>query len=288
MPAIAAIKNEREFYKDFYSLINVLKTVAIAQFHALERKMQTYEILTETLESFFGLLQLDRIDHPFANPSKNLPMGIVAITSDRGLLGGLNNRVMTAAFAHMQDAKNQLIIVGDQGKKFVHGMNLFYKGFTVGEDNERYLRALELRDYIISEVLSGRIGAVKVFYPFAESIQLHKILEIDLLPCTAWPRREKENLDEGLDDDVLLESFPGHIVEYLMYLLMAQRFFEILQFARLAEYAARTTHLEDSTGKIKDIDKKLQMQYFRARHEVIDQQMRELFSARVIYAEEDE
>ena len=38
----------------------------------------------------------------------------------------------------------------------------------------------------------------------------------------------------------------------------------------------------------KEIDKKLQLKYFRARHEVIDQQMRELFAARALYAEEDE
>ena len=75
---------------------------------------------------------------------------------------------------------------------------------------------------------------------------------------------------------------------YLVYLLMAQRLFEILQFARLAEYAARTTHLEESSDKIKEIDKKLQLKYFRARHEIIDQQMRELFTVRSLYSDEED
>ena len=80
---------------------------------------------------------------------------------------------------------------------------------------------------------------------------------------------------------------PGALAEYLIYLLFGQKLFEILQFSRLAEFAARTVHLEESSEKIKTIDDKLQLKYFRARHEVIDQQMRELFSARALYADQD-
>jgi len=110
---------------------------------------------------------------------------------------------------------------------------------------------------------------------------------MDLLPCTKWPRNSEKERDEVLGEEILLESYPSHLVEYLVYLLMGQKFFEILQFARLAEFAARTTHLEESSDKIKEIDKKLQLKYFRARHEVIDQQMRELFTARSLYAEQN-
>jgi len=286
MPSITTIKNEREFYKDFYGLINVLKTIAISQFHSLERKIQTYDELIKTVEKFLNIMDLESIEHPYTNPKENAPLGIVAITSDKGLLGGLNYKIMTAAFGYMQDPKNQLIIVGQQGQNYVHGMNVFFKGFLVGEDEQRYIRAMQLRDYIIEEVLSGRIGPLKVIYPIAESIQVQKVLELDLLPCTTWKSEDDIKWNEH-GEDILLESYPGDLVEYLVFLSMGQKFFEILQFARLAEFAARTVHLEESTEKVKEIDKKLELKYFRARHEVIDQQMRELFTARSLYAEQN-
>ncbi len=287
MPSISMIKNEREFYQDFHSLIGVLKAIAISQFHALERKIQTYEEFIAAVESFFDLLEVESIAHPFVHPAEDAPLGIIAITSDKGLLGGLNHRVMTVAYGYMENPKNQLVIVGQEGQKFVQGMNLFFKGFTSGEDEERYLRALEIRDHVIGQVIEGHMGPVKVIYPYASSIQVQKVMEMDLLPCTKWPREDDRKWNEVFGEDVLLESYPSHLVEYLVYLLMAQKLFEILQFARLAEYAARTTHLEESSDKIKDIDKKLQRKYFRARHEVIDQQMRELFAARALYAEQN-
>ncbi|HQP10523.1 MAG TPA: hypothetical protein PKV41_03995, partial [Candidatus Omnitrophota bacterium] len=79
MPSIASIKSEREFYRDFHGLVNVLKTVAISQFHALERKMQTYDEFTKAVESFFELLNVGSITHPFVRPPENAPMGIIAI-----------------------------------------------------------------------------------------------------------------------------------------------------------------------------------------------------------------
>ena len=284
MPSITTIKNEREFYKDFHSLISVLKTIAISQFHSLERKMQLYDEFVETVESFFSIMDVESIAHPFVNPKESAPMGIIAITSDSGLLGGLNHRVMTSAFSYMENSQNQLIVVGQQGQNYVQGTNVFFKGFLVGGDDQRYRRALELRDYVIDEVLMGRMGPVKVFYPFASSIQVQKVIELDILPCTKWPEKDGVKWDE-YGEDILLESHPADLAEYLIYLLLGQRFFEILQFARLAEFAARTVHLEDSTGKIKAIDEKLKLKYFRARHEVIDQQMRELFAARSLYAD---
>ena len=286
MPAITVVRNERLFYKDFYMLINVLKTVAISQFHSLERKIQTYEELVDTVERFFYLLDLNAVVHPFVRPPPDAPLGIVAVTSDRGLLGGLNHRVMTAAFGHMNDTRNQLTIVGQQGKNYVHGLDVAFKGFLSGDDDQRYHLALQIREHIIDEVLGRRMGAVKIIYPFATSMQVQKVMEVDLLPCTSWPRKDRGDWAGGLTEEILLESDPRNLVEYLVYLSMGQKIYEILQFSRLAEFAARTIHLEESSEKIKGIDKKLQLKYFRARHEIIDQQMRELFSARILYADE--
>jgi len=284
MPAIATIKKELEFYHNFSKLIDVLKSIAIAQYYALEKKIQTYEEYISTVEGFFSMLDLNTIVHPFVRPDEKKPLGIVAITSDRGLLGGLNNRVMNAAVSYMENSHNQLIIFGQQGQKLVHGLNIFFKGFTVGEDEERRMKALQLRDYIIEEVLSGRIGPVKLLYPFPESMQVQKIMEVDILPCTKWPEKDKTKWS-GDGEDILFESYPADLAEYLIHLLLGQKIFEILQFARLSEFAARTVHLENSIEKIKETLVKIQQQYFRARHEIIDQQMRELFASRLLYAE---
>ncbi|MCK4423952.1 MAG: F0F1 ATP synthase subunit gamma [Candidatus Omnitrophica bacterium] len=299
MPTIIEIKKEREFYQDFSSLVEALKSIAVLYFHTLQKKIITFEDIGKAIEGFFELLDLKTIAHPFALATEK-PLGVVAVTSDGGLLGGLNHKVMTAAVNYAQESSGNLIIVGQQGQNFAKNLNLPYKSFAGVADDKKYVQAQELRDYIIDEVLAQRLGAVKIIYPFARSIAHQEIIELDLLPCGGWAPEYAEQGKETEPDkdaraeevkgsmfsrfnsrDIILESPLGGIIEYLAYMWIGQRFFEIFQFARLAEYGARIVHLEESSQKIKEEEKKLKLQYFRARREVIDQQMRELFAARI-------
>ena len=81
-----------------------------------------------------------------------------------------------------------------------------------------------------------------------------------------------------------LESKPKDMVEYLARLWMIERLYEIFGLSRLAEFAARYIHLEESAQKMKDVDKKTRLEYFRVRHELVDRTMRELFAGRALYA----
>ncbi len=288
MPAIADIKRDREFYKNFGVLVEALKGIAISQFQALEKKIISFEDFMLILEGFFDFLDVMSVKHPFVD-NKDMPLGVVAITSDRGLLGGLNHRVMMGAISYLQDPKNRLIVIGLQGQKIAQGYKIPCKNFTGIDDEHRYEWAVEIRDYIVDEVFKRNIGPVKVIYPFAISMKIQQIGELSLLPPTAWKKKEGapeegKSPEKVIDMDLLLETDPGDLVEYLTTIWLGQKIFDILQLSRLAEFAARTIHLEESSQKIKDIDRKLQLKYFRARHEVIDQQMRELFTARSLYA----
>ena len=131
-----------------------------------------------------------------------------------------------------------------------------------------------------------------MIFSYASSISSQQILMWDLLPCTQWrkaclPMGEEETPSHGRavrnDLDMILESTKADIVEYVTYLWMGQKLFEIFQFSRLAEHAARVIHLEESSQKVKEIEKKLKLEYFHIHREIIDQQMRELFTARSLY-----
>lgn len=282
MPTIAEIKKDREFYRNFGSLIEVLKGIAVAHFHALEKRIVRFEEFMQILEGFFDFLDLAAIAHPFMDP-KDAPTGVVAVTSDAGLLGGLNHRVMMAAISYLKNAKNKLIVVGLQGQKIAQGYKIPCKTFTGIIDEKRYAWAMEIRDYIVDEALNRRIGPVKVIYPFAISVKIQQVGELNLLPASEW-KKEKEQKPAADGGDLMLETSPGDMLEYLINIWLGQKIFDVLQLSRLAEFAARTIHLEESSQRVKDIDRKLQLRYFRIRHEIIDQQMRELFTARSLFS----
>lgn len=279
MKTLAKIKEDLEFNKGLTALVETLKTIAVAQYRSLEKRIKLFEEFAPAVNGFFEHIDAERVDHPFLRPKKESQIAI-AITSDSGFLGALNVQVVDAALAELEKISGKLVVIGERGKIYVRGTGMPAAYFPGINDENRYEQAMQLRDYIIEKVLSDGFGYVKVIYPKPISFTVQRVEAVTLLPCSSDTGGFKQNFMA----DTIMESPPGKAIEYLMYLLLGHKFYEIFGLSRLAEFAARYIHMEESAQKIKDRDKKTQLEYFRVRHELVDRTMRELFAGRTIYA----
>jgi F0F1-type ATP synthase gamma subunit len=140
---------------------------------------------------------------------------------------------------------------------------------------------MELRDYVTDEVLKGKLGHIKVVYARPLSIIVQRVQTLNLLPCSEEVKGGSQSTSETVPD-IIMESTPEDLIEYLIYLWVGQKLVEVFGLSRLAEVAARFMHAEDSSQKIKEMNNQLRIEFVRARHEIVDQQMRELFAARIV------
>ena len=207
------------------------------------------------------------------------------VTSDSGLLGGLNMQVVSRALAELQNNPGELVVVGDRGKMYARESGLPFVAYPGINDEERLGQAFQLRDYLFRNALRGKFGLLKVVYPHPVSFTVQRVESVTFFPFLPefLAARQKDIDKDRVIQNVIFESKLGDIVEYLVYLWMGQRLYDIFGLSRLSEFAARYVHLEDSLRRLKEMDQKLKLQYFRVRHEIIDQSMRELFSARLLY-----
>lgn len=281
MKPLSTIKKDIEFNEGLSKLIETLKAIAVSQYRSLEKKLTTYQQFISTIEDFFRFIDVKNIAHPFFDPG-NKPQLIVAVTSDSGFLGGLNMQVVANAMAELKKIPGKLIIIGERGRMYVRGTGVDSINFPGIQDEERYGQAMQLRDYIIKELLSGTFGYLKVVFPRPISFTVQRVEIASFLPYS--PSETPGAQEHGITE-VIMESSPKRAVEYLVYLWMGQRLYEIFGLSRLAEFAARYIHLEESAQKLKDLDKKVRLEYFRVRHELVDRTMRELFAGRLLYAQ---
>ena len=282
MKTLSSIKKDMEFNSGLSSLIETLKTISIAQFKALEQKIKAYEKFDETFENFLKFIDLTKIDHPFLKPSNKLQI-VIAVTSDSGLLGGLNMMVVNTAIQQLKQIPGKLVIVGERGKVYAREANAPFTAFSGIKDEERYSQAIQLRNYVLGKVYENSIGYLKVVYSHPASLTVQEIKVVSFLPFLEKPKTP--GAVKEIFSDAIFESKPGDIVEYLLYLYMGQKLYDIFGLSRLAEFAARFMHLEESSQRLKEMDKKVKLEYFKVRHELIDRNMRELFSARLLYVD---
>ncbi|MBU1913272.1 MAG: F0F1 ATP synthase subunit gamma [Candidatus Omnitrophica bacterium] len=280
MKTLSNIKKDMEFNNGLSSLVETLKTISVAQFRALEQKIKAYKKFDETFEFFLKFIDLTKINHPFLKPSNKLQI-VIAVTSDSGLLGGLNMMVVNIAIQQLKQIPGKLVIVGERGKVYAREANTPFTAFSGIKDEERYIQAIQLRNYVLGKVYENSVGYLKVVYSHPVSLTVQEVRVVSFLPFSEKPKDTKAAKE--IFSEVIFESDPGDIVEYLLYLYMGQKLYEIFGLSRLAEFAARFMHLEESSQRLKDMDKKVRLEYFRVRHELIDRNMRELFSARLLF-----
>ncbi len=279
MKLLSQIRKDMEFNQDLYGLIDVLKAIAISQYRVLEKRIKLFDKFSSALENLFSLINIDKAEHPLLNAGDRKP-GVIAVTSDAGLIGGLNAQVMNLALKEVTSNQAKLLVIGERGKIYAKDKGIPFTGFAGINDEARLSQAQQLRDYVLSQELSGKLGALKIIYPYPLSIVSQVVKILQLVPFS------KEDMKIALRQpsekaELILESSASDIAGYLVYLFLGEKFYEIFGLSRLAELSARFVHLENSKTRIEQFNKQLKLQYFRQRHELIDRNMRELFTARL-------
>ena len=283
MKLLAQIRKDIDFNQSLYSLVDVLKSVAISQYRTLEKKVKSFEKFFSCLEDFFALIDTSGSSHPLVNVADRRA-GVIAVTSDGGLVGGLNAQVMNLALKEVRNSQAKLVVVGDKGKLYAQENNIPFVAFPGIKDEMRLVQAEELRDYITSQELSGKLGPVKIIYPYAFSIMSQTVKALTIFPFSKEAMiGQREGSPGALG--LVMESALDDIAGYLIYLFLGHKFCEIFGFSRLAELSGRFVHLENSKTKIEQLNKQLRLEYFRQRHELIDRNMRELLAARLKFGE---
>ena len=279
MPSLTQLKQDIQFNTRLGALLNVMKSIAAQQFQVLEERWTSNPSFFEAVQIIAGTFNLEGFSHPFTQGG---PAGVIAVTSDTGLLGGLNQQVVTMAVREYHRQPGELIIIGKRGLVYAQEHRVSCREFPGIQDEKRRALADEVRNYILDQVLQGKLGSVVVVYPRAMSFTLQRVEAVQALPCQGW--LQSGTTVRGVRGGaVLMESSLGRILEYLVWSWLGEKLYEVFGSSRLSELAARSVHLEGSSQELQRRRNRLQRRYFRERHEVIDRSMRELFAAKAIF-----
>ncbi len=281
MANITTLKLDIQFNNRLGGLLNALKSIAAQQYQALERVLRSNPVFFDAIHTIAAGLELRRVAHPFTDGGE--PIGVIAVTSDTGLLGGLNQQVISVALQEFRQAPGELMVVGERGVAAVKDAKLSCTAFPGASDHGRRALASRVCDYALSLALAGRIRSLTIVHPRSLSFTLQRIEVIRVLPCTSWLRTAGRAPSIGPAALLVLESPLAGLIEYLVWLWLGEKLVDVLGSSRLAELGARSIHLEGSSQELQRRGKKLMLRYFRERRELIDRNIRELFAAKSLY-----
>jgi len=293
---ITELRKELKFNAELVQLIETLKNIAASQYHLLEKEKERFDRFMDAFAEFFRVVDLVEVKNPLVKVMTDI-IGVVVVTSDSGFMGGLNQGVMRTALnigADKGDDKISYVVIGEKGESFFSAIGKKFKFFKGINQETIYEQALEIKDYLLNEVMEKRMGKTVVVYPKPISFSSQEITTAGLLPCGELfdktrmgevfkHTEEKKGLfaeARKTASNVIVESSYDDMVKYLSGVWITSKLYEVFEDSKLAEFSARAMHLEGSLQKIQKEYKKVQHLYNKARHELIDKGMRESFSAK--------
>jgi ATP synthase F1 gamma subunit len=272
---LTKIRKERKFNRDIADIINALKGVASSEFYRLQKTRKQLEQFVEYLRDFFQMVNVANVEHRFFQ-STSLPAAMVLVTSDIGFLGKLNISVVNTALDRYS-GNEKLIIVGKQGARYIEEAGKDFTSFAGISDNVSYQEAERLANFLVQGA-GRKFGRIIVIYPHFISFSLWQVQTFQLLPCRFLFR---DSAKSEWEEELIIEPSYDKIIDDLVMIWMVYILYGIYWESKLSEWAARVIHLESSSAKIKQRDKKLSFQYFHLLHEISDKNIREIFASRL-------
>jgi ATP synthase F1 gamma subunit len=275
------IKSDLDDVSSLVEIIQILKDVASNHFYNTAKRKERFMEFAIAFTDFFRMVSLSEARSPLVHPEVE-NVAILPITSEGGFMAEMTARIVRTALVEADRHKaHEFIVIGFKGEEKLKTLtDKEIKLFTDVEEKGLFKTTLEVKDYIIDQVVQKKIGKLFAVYPRAYTINLIKPTVIQLLPSEELVTRQLQIKDTV--EKVIVESDLNDIIHYLADLWLTCRLYEMLEDCVVAGYAAQAQQLEAALEKLKKDKKGLMMSFNKAKKSDIDKSLREVFTASLI------
>jgi len=270
---IASIKNTRKITK-------ALEMVAASKMRKAQERMRAARPYAEKVRKIIGHLRQVNLDykHPFTLERPVTSVGIVVISTDRGLCGSLNLNLFKATLVAIREAqargnKVYLCVIGSKALQFFRRLTGIEIAASVTHLGDR-------------PHISDLIGTTKVMLDFYRDTKVDQLLLAhnvfvntmtqkgivsQLLPIQTI---DKEELQERWD--YIYEPDSTAILDGILMRYIEAQIFQGAVENVACEMAARMVAMKSATDNAGDLIDELQLIYNKARQAAITKELSEI------------
>ena len=275
MATMREIKRRRGSIQSTQQITKAMKLVSTVKLQRARTRAESskayFQYMYQTITSLLGKAGV--VNHPYIQGGNSDKVGIVVVTSNRGLAGGYNaNIVRMIAGTKFEKAKVQLYTVGRKGAE-----GLARKGYQIAADysdvieEPTFLEAKEIATRVLEDFSKGEIGEIYLAYTeFKNTVsQIPKFMK--LLPVEA---KQEEN------DNTLMNFEPSEeeAIELLIPKYLTSILYGAFVEAVASENGARMQAMDSATNNAEEIIHDLELKYNRARQGAITQELTEIIA----------
>ncbi len=284
MASMREIKRRRTSIQSTQQITKAMKLVSTVKLQRARQRAENskayFTYMYKTITSM--LAKAGNVDHPYVKGSDSKNIGIVTVTSNRGLAGGYNANIVRLVMGSGFEKENvRLYTVGRKGAE-----GLERKGYRIVADysdvieEPTFADAKEIGERLLADFADGEIGEIYVAYTeFKNTVsQVPKLMK--LLPVDAESMQADAGEMGELDKLTPMNFEPEE--EEAIALLIPKYMTSILYGAFVeavaSENGARMQAMDSATNNAEEIISDLELKYNRARQGAITQELTEIIA----------
>ena len=222
------------------------------------------------------------VDHPLMRtvetPSR---VGIVAVTSDRGLAGAYNASVIRAAereldAARIAGADYSLILIGKKAADYFNFRNYRIDAqYTGMSDTPTYEDARTVANEVVQRFVAGEIERVELVYTEFVTMGTQRVTVRRYLPLQSTETIADAGTAEAVAG-IEFEPSPEGVLESLLPRYVESRLYSAMLEAAASEHANRQRAMKAATDNAEDLITKLSREMNQARQASITTEIMEI------------
>jgi len=256
MATLREIETRLKSVRNIEKITKSMKVVASTKLTRAERAMRQAKKYGEANQEIFK--------HADLSEQPDAKILYVAISSDRGLCGGIHSSISKATRKAFEEAPGSLAVLGDKPKAQLSRLvpDAFKVSFNqIGKDIPTFAEAAAIADEIVTK--AGEWDQIKIIY--------NKYISAISYEASIITVVNKESLGSaaGFQAYEMEEDVTKDLIEFAL----ANSIFSALVEGHAAEQSARRTAMENASNNANDMIGSLQLQYNRGRQAVITNEL---------------
>ena len=280
MPGSKEIRTKIKSVQNTRKITKAMEMVAASKMRKAQQRMRAARPYAEKIRNVAAHMSHANPEyrHPFLVERDTVKkVGIIVVTSDKGLCGGLNTNVLRMALAKMREWEGEgeqfeVCAIGNKGLGFMQRLKANVVSHVVGLGDAPHMdKLIGAVKVMLDGYTSDRFDRLVIFYTkFLNTMKQEPVME-QLLPLSG----EKMGAPEGLwdyiyepDAKVVIDQVLTRYIEALIYQAVSENI--------ASEQSARMVAMKAASDNAGNVIGELQLIYNKSRQAAITKELSEI------------
>ena len=265
-------------------ITKAMEMVAASKMRKAQERMRAARPYGEKIRRVAANLSHSLTDyaHPFLEHRPENSIGLIAVTSDKGLCGGLNTNVLRQTLVKMkawdtEGKQFRVTPIGNKGLGFMLRAGADVVSHVVGlGDTPRLEKMIGAVKVQIDAYLAGEIDVLYIAYTrFINTMKQEPVIE-QLLPLSDGFAGKAETAENAHQWDYLYEPNAKSVIDELLLRYVEAVLYQAVAENIASEQSARMVAMKSASDNAKDVIGRLKLDYNKARQAAITKELSEI------------